>query len=1305
MKKALYNRAYWQTGLFVFLVHILWGQNHDIKFTQYSSEQGLVQNSVVSIHQDDDGFMWFGTYGGITRFDGHNSVNYANIEGDRNSLIDNHVRSIRRDTTGILLLATMNGLERYFTESETFVHFENNPADLQSLSHDEIFDVLKDSEGNIWVATWGGGLNKMVRIPGNYEREEDAKFRFIRYSIRTPGKSKPLTHIPRLYEDPSGRYIWITSNDHGLVRFNKGTEEVIAYQTTPEAAGVISSDNVSSICFDHFGNIWIGTWGGGVNRINKRTQELTTFRNDSKNPKRHSHDVVMNMFCDKSGNVWVGTWGGGLNKIESSQVSNEKVDFSRFRHSKIDQNSIGSNSIYSIVQDRTGVMWVGTDWGGVSKFNLTQSRFRHVYAEQSRTNSLSNNVVFTFHTDSEQKIWIGTLEGLNIHDKDTKQFKVYLHDPGDPNSISDNQVKKIVETSDGTIWLGTSKGLNRYDRENDSFSRYFIDPKNQGASIITTLMPSRDGSIWVGTFDYGLYRFFPETETFEKMDPEGNLGSDAGEPTIWSILEDPKGDVWIGLVGRALYRYERSSKKFTRFTHDPLDSLSIANSTVFSMFLDSKSNLWLGTASGLDKVIYDEEGDPRFLHYKSKEKPKGVFVNGIVEDNFGDLWITTTDGMIRYNGVSKEYQIFSERDGLQHSEFSIGAVMKDEISGEIYVGGINGFNVFDPSIDQSEGFPPTVKLVDLKLFNRSVKKNETFSGKVILDQNISSTGDIELSVEENVFTLEYAALSYESPNSMKYAFMLEGFEEDWNFVENQRTATYTNLEPGNYVFKVKAANPYGVWSDEPAQLRIYIRPPWYQTILARVIFVVGAILIVLIIYGIRVSRLQKSQKLLSELVNKRTEELRYVNAHLEEKQEEIGTQNEQLKIQQLKLEELNDELLAHRNNLEKQVAERTAELQSAKLKAEESDRLKSSFLANMSHEVRTPMNAIIGFSTMLDRQGLSNKKKSEFIKMIHNSGNTLVKLINDILDISKIDADQLDLYKENFGIHGVMNEVKSYYILKNDKNIQLVYANEKDKEHPILHTDPDRFKQVITNLVSNAIKYTDSGHVKFGYKNVGDEIEIFVEDTGVGISDTDQKHIFDYFYKIEKNKNKFYRGTGIGLSISKKLVNLMGSEIHLESKPDVGTKFFFTMSIVKEIAKPPKLKVTKSAGKSQELKNINIVVAEDEDTNYQLVHEILSNLGANLYWAKDGQEVVTLTRDMCDKKMKFLVLMDIKMPVKSGIEAMTEINSFDCEVPVMALTAYAQEGDEKKMIKDGFDDYISKPINADLLVDKIKACS
>ncbi|MBN1118725.1 MAG: response regulator [Bacteroidales bacterium] len=1269
------------------------GQDAGIKFTQYSTADGLSQSSVQTIYQDENGFLWLGTYGGFNRFDGFNFKVFLNDKSNPYSLSDNRIRSICKDTTGVLFLGTRGGLNRFFIDEEIFVDYTHNPADPNSLANNTVFKIFKDSDGDVWIGTWGGGLDKLETIDDSTQAEKDRKYRFIHHIPEKDKNSISALKISDITQTPDG-LIWIATR-HGLDSYDKNTKRFTNYHSDSSDITSLSHDNVSALCVDKQGNIWAGTWGGGLNLFDQKTGKFKRFFYNENDPYSISGNIVKALFCDKDGTVWVGTWGAGLNKIippgeplsafKPEDVADE-YRFLKSLNNENDKSSISGNSVYSIYEDRTGMIWVGIDWGGVNKFENRPPKFQHIYSEDGKENSLISNIVYTMIFDSAGKLWIGTQRGVQVYDPQTKQYKLHQYDEFDKNTISNNIVLSAIEDHAGNIWLGTMVGFNKYNPKTGMFTRYYEDISNPDATHALCLAEDSFGNIWVGNYGEGLFRFNPETEKFDVFSFNENNSKTISDNIIWSILEDKNKNLWLGTSNGGLSMFDPQNGEFTRYLNNPDDSTSISDNYVLSLYIDSRNDFWIGTSGGLNKKYIDDSGKVCFYH-NFPGLLKNSLCSGIIEDDLGNLWISGSLGLFNYNIEKNEVVSYGLDDGLQDVEFSVNAFEKDENSGTIYVGGINGYNVFNPEHIKGNDIKPQTKIVELKIFNRPVKAGQEVNGRIIIDKAIHSVETIVLTHKEYVFSLEFAATHYQSPKGNKYAYKLDGFETKWNYVGDQRAANYTNLAPGKYTFLVKASNSDGLWNEEPTSLRIIIKPPWWKTIVFKISALILIVLIIFVLYRIRIRELNETQKVLEQMVIERTEDLQEINVVLEEKQEEISIQNE--------------ELQRHRSELEKLVDERTEELQRAKVKAEESDRLKSSFLANMSHEVRTPMNAIIGFSNLLDDPDVDNNERSYYIGMIQNNGNALLTLINDILDISTIEANQLVLYKDHFCLDDIFKEIYSYFTLKNDKNIELIYENSGENEKTFLFTDSVRFRQVMNNLITNAVKYTDEGYVRFGFKTNTDDIFIYVEDTGIGIEESNQSQIFNYFHKVESDGKKLYQGSGIGLSISQKLVQMMDSCLMVESKPGKGSKFSFTLS--KSNYSNPNNSGKASIKKVYNFSDKTILIAEDEKTNFELIKLLLRKTGARLIWAPNGLEAVEIIKGK-EEKIN-LILMDIKMPVMGGYEAFDQIHKLSPDIPVVAITAYAQAGDKSKIIKYGFTNYISKPVNADLLMELIYQCS
>jgi signal transduction histidine kinase/ligand-binding sensor domain-containing protein/CheY-like chemotaxis protein len=1255
-------------------------QETAIKFSNFFEAENFNNGSIVCIFQDKEGFLWFGTYGGLYRYDGHIFKEFLPVINNSNSLINSHVRSICQDSTGAIFIGTFDGLCIYYPETDNFKRFVHDPTDSNSLINNTIYKLLIDQSGTIWVATWGGGLDKIEKTTvTNKKKELVESYRFVHH-LHEEGKNSISSNIiTDLAESPDGN-IWLATQQ-GLDKYDKKKDQFYGYYHDPHDPNSLSNSNIAAVCVDQSGNVWAGSWENGLNLLNPVTNEITRFMHSSNDENCPGNNIIMRLYCDLSGTVWVGTWGGGLDKIkveeETLTTENAKKKYNyHFIHYKSDKSnpfSITGNSIYSILEDKTGSFWIGTDWNGLNKFNREQDMFRNITAIPGEPNSLVNNIVFTFCKDSRQILWIGTQNGINTYDRRTGKFTLYQNDPSDPNSLSHNEVRSIIEDKNGNIWAGTIHGLNKFDRKNNQFERYYKNPESPGLTHIVNMYEDKKGYLWLATYAEGLLRFDPRNKSFKEFIHQENNPESISSNIVWAIAEDKNNTLWIGTENGGLCEYNANTETFYTYWHNPNVPNSISHSTIYSLKIDFFGNLWIGTINGLDKLVVDSTGKKSFVRYAENH------VNGIAEDNFHELWMLTDLGLGKFNKADSSIRFYETTNSRQIQLFSINAIMIDTLLNEVYIGGLNGYHIFYPEIIGEKPDPPITKIVNLKIFNKTINVGEKVNNRIILPRSINSMQKLVFSYKEYVISIEYAALHYQSPRKNQFAYMLEGFDKDWNFVENQQVATYTNLPPGTYTFKVKAATPSGVWNNEPTAIGIVIRPAWWNTLLFKILLALTIVFIAFYTNRFRINLLKERQRALEDMVSKRTEELSYANTLLTEKQEEISTQNEELR--------------KHRNELKSLVAERTQELTIAKDKAEESDRLKSAFLANMSHEIRTPMNAIVGFSGLQDDETLDSEEKRSYISTIKNNSDTLLTIINDILDISMIEANQLVLYKERFCVDELLAELKVFYDLKNDKKLNIECCNQNTRSKTYLYSDPIRLRQVLMNLLNNAFKFTETGSIKFGYKIEEKAIRFFVEDTGIGITESNKMRIFDDFHKIEPDENRFHQGTGIGLSISKKLVHQMEGEIFVESEINKGSVFSFTLP---STSTPMDQSEVKPENHNEiNLEKTTIVVAEDEPDNYLLIEKLLKKTGSSLIWAQNGKEAVDYlqhnSHDNC------LVLMDIKMPVMNGIEACSIIKEMNNKIPVIAVTAFAQAGDKEAIMKNSFDDFISKPLNFEKL--------
>ncbi len=1277
-------------------------ENEDLKFDHLSINDGLSQSTVFTICQDKYGFMWFGTEDGINRYDGYEFKIFKHSPLNPRSISNSYILKIYRDSKENLWIGTEQGLNMYDYQNETFIRYKFNESGESQLFHNSINSIYesKNKPGVLWIGTKQGLINLDVKTK-----------QFTQYSLPfSEALNQEYYFITTIYEAPSEEGILWIGSQAGLIKYDIEKNEFKPYRKNQDPQS-LSNDFVNVILEDSQQNLWIGTTNG-LNILNRKTGKFTIFYNDPDNVHSIGHNNIETIYEDSRQNLWIGTWGGGLN-LYNRQTSL----FQKWLNEPGNPKSISNNYIYSIYEDKLGILWIGTHVSGINKVNLNAKKIIHLYHNPLNTNSLINKSVRAIIIDNTGLMWIGTDNGISCVNTKTNQYTHFQHDPNNPNSLSDNQVRSVYKAKNGIFWFGTrSGGLNKYNPVTKKFKHYKPDitsPDNINNSYVRTILEGDNGILWIGTFEGGLSKFDPKTEKFKNYVYEPNNPNSINENRVNRIIRDKNGMYWVA-TGNGIAMFNSKTEKFKRYLAEPKNPDALSHLLIMSLFEDHKGMIWIATYGGGLNMLNPET--EIFIRYTEEDGLAHNATYGIVEDKDYNLWVSTNNGISIFNPETKEFKNYSTKDGLQDNEFNAGAYYKDK-NENIYFGGINGLNIFEPdSIQKSLSVPPIV-IHDFQLFNETVIVMDSINKKGVLSKSILETDTIELSYKENIFSFSFAALDYTFPKENEYKYKLENFESNWTKVKSRRFATYTSLPPGEYLFRVKGSNSDGVWNEEGTAIKIIVKPPYWKTWWFRISIIFFLTLTIYLWIRSKIKNIETQKRIFEDKVKERTEDLYEANTRLEEnqtdlevKQEEIITQRDFAQQQKELIEQQNKELENHRNNLDllvkkrtselekekEKAVKRTIELQKAKEKSEESDRLKSAFLANMSHEIRTPMNAVIGFSSLLNEKDIDEKDREELIIRIEHNSNTLIHLIDDIIDIAKIEAGQLNIFKKECYVNKTLNELFQSYKdklkIQSDKDLKLNLKLGVEDLNFSIYTDNIRIQQIFINLLNNAIKFTEKGFIEFGYKQNNNSenstIVFYVKDTGIGLSKSQQKSIFDRFIKVEEDQKKLYRGAGLGLSICKNIVKLLGGSIWVESELNKGSTFYFKIPIT-ESHNSQASQIIEGPNESFNWKNKTILVAEDEDSNFELLEILIKKANANVVRAINGNEVLEIFKSEIDID---LILMDIKMPEMDGLEATKQIRKIDTEIPIIAQTAYAMAGDEKISLETGCNNYISKPI-------------
>jgi ligand-binding sensor domain-containing protein len=813
------------------------GQNESVRFEHIGFGQGLSSETVISILQDSKGYIWFGTFDGLNKYDGYSFTKYRFDPLDTNSLSENFIYTIFEDKFGSIWVSTYDGLCRFDRTTETFTRYK--PLPNEKFSDPNISSINEDNDGMMWVGNHSGGLCRFNRQTGEFLNERfDLGFR------KQPGdKGRLRDDVTCIYKDRSGT-LWV-GNLTGLHKINltitkQGQPSQVSfthYQHDPGNENSLSSNVVASIFEDRAGIMWVAT-DNGLNSLDRKTGIIKRYQHDSQNMHSISSNNLVIWFGpgikeDMEGNLWICT-SKGLNKLNK-----ERTIFTAYFHDPNDDNSISSDITMSLLIDKANILWAGALHGRLNKANLNHKIFGLIRQDPGNDNSLSNNEVTDILEDKEGTIWIGTYGGgLNRWDRKTNHFTHFRHNPKNPKTLKHDAVYAILEDHHGHLWISNGGFLSRLNKQTGEFTHYNSNTanyKDEDHRTIYSITEDQQGLLWLGTGN-GLKNFDEKSGEFRHYYHIPGDTNTISDYTAINVYADSRDNIWVGYGSIATDRLDKQTGRFIHYKYDPHDPSSISSNIVNCFHEDSKGILWLGTsAGGLCSFDYQKE---KFTTYTDKHGLSNNSVLSILEDNENHLWLGTGNGLSRFDPATKIFTNFDYKDGLQSNVFfagdrSVGSQFRGQ-DGTLYVGGNNGFNFFDPLQLKVNSQVAPIVITQFKLFDKQVKgANE--SKEIVLDHN------------ENYFSFEFSSLSFYSPDKNQYAYKLEGVDRDWVYSGPRHYVGYTNIDPGRYTFRVKGTNNDGVWNEEGTYITIIIKPPWWRTWWAYSIY---AVLIVLAIWAI-----------------------------------------------------------------------------------------------------------------------------------------------------------------------------------------------------------------------------------------------------------------------------------------------------------------------------------------------------------------------------------------------------------------------------------------------------------------------
>jgi len=1299
------------------------------RFEHIDTRHGLSQNQVLSIYCDRSGYLWFGTFNGLNRYDGYNFKIYKSEPGKDHVLTYNKINSIWEDNRDFLWVKTYDGYYHYLDRSKdrfyTFPRFMDSEEERNSI----ITCFLQYSRNEIWLGTNNTGIYylKYDSISGIYQSRHfvsrgvssitNNHIRYIQTDhtgniwIGTANGLNYLSYDEILDEDPQFQHFYISNDFTASVvvgsRIWHGTASGDIMIIDPElkriigknplknnsAAGEISilhqcssghiiigtgrdglytsnsrtgftdhySLNGKEVRFvfeDYLGNIWVVTENFGVNKIDLVSGSNKYFVLTPEDIQPIVDDERQYFYEDRNNNLWIGLHGGGL-----ALFDRENNQFRFYRNNPNDPKTISSNFVHCIAEDNSGLLWVGTGQfnGGINKVIPVNPSFQQIIPAKN-IDDISENVIRCVFEDSNGSIWMATKSGIIYIYSSDLVLQAKIDDiPLKSGQIPGQNIYTITQDKDGYIWMGSKGGgiyvssvpldeLNGHYKNLQFYSYQHItnDPKSLSNDMVYTILQDHHQRIWIGTYGGGLNLVEDRSInslTCRRINKENsNLSSNF----IRQVYEDTRGRMWIGSTFGLHYLKDvalQDSVMFDVFNYEPLDNNSISYNDVIHLYEDSRKNLWVGTfGGGVNKLISMGSGLASFKSYNENDGLTNDAVFGILEDKDGFLWFSTENGITRFNPLTEKMESFNENDGLISSKFNENTCYRTHKDLLIF-GTMNGVLLVNPGKISKQQYLPPVVLTNFQLFNRDVDINDINSP---LQNTIETTKKLILKHNQSSFSLEYAALHYLDPENNQYAFLLENFDRNWNYVNTQRKATYTNLPPGQYIFRVMASDMDGNWKDISTNLEIIIRPPWWKTTLAYVAY--GLIILIIIEISRRI--ITRYTRLRNDLRVER-------------------------KVNEIKLQ----------------------------------------FFTNISHEIRTPLTLVLGPLEDIRKNPIVPEVVKSSVDIMYRNGRRMLRLINQLLDFRKVQNNKMKLNVREVNFPDFVRTVCSNFNhLARQKNINYVYNIEKSTIH--IWIDKDMIDSVLFNILSNAFKFTPKGkNIEVSMLVTDDQnfIDVIIKDEGPGIPDQKKDLLFTRYSNLNQGDG-YLRGTGIGLALSYELIKMHKGNIIVNSIPGKGSEFILRLPLGKEhfeekdfagidyVRSPNRPRSYEIGYESDNVRSADdqfskehqytVLVVED---NNEVLNYIADNLSMNynVICSTNGVDALKSVRAIHPD----LIITDIMMPGMNGIE-MTNIIKSEFEIshiPIIILTAKSTIDDQIEGIESGAEAYIIKPFDSNYL--------
>jgi len=1139
-------------------VLLSFSQDRSLSFRHLTIADGLSYSSVHVSFQDKDGFMWFGTDLGLNKFDGNTFTIYKHDESDSCSLSENFVINIFEDSYSKFWIATAySGLNTFDRHKEAFKRYQYRPGEKGCLSSNNVRDVFEDSKNNLWVTTAGGGVNI-------FNRQSDS---FYKLPFDSTGRKGLVSNFINSVDEDSKGNLWFGSTEGVLSKYNPVSKKFEHFKLYGDYVGAKYDKSYCKIYIDSNDNVWFGTEiglffynaslsaiehyhsnsekfrlnvnaissvfelmedvflvatdHGGVNIIDKNTGKVEYLLSDKNDPKSLINNQLHEIYQSPDGIIWIGSYKGGVNYFDPKPSRFKKlIDLL-----PPDKKKTCCEPVLTIAEDVNRNIWIGYDGYGGEVYHPDNGKIEPLAEYLNVNETLLPNIIISYYRDRLGHMWIGSfMNGLQKINCKTMQIEKYVHDSEDRNSISGNSIRGVLEDSNGDIWIGTiGEGLNLFNKDDKKFSRYYYD-ENDVTSISNNY--------------------------------------------IDKIFEDKNRTLWIG-TRRGLNKYNSGNRNFTRYLSDPLNRNSITGNRIHSIIEDIKGHMWIGTDEGLN--LFDVDSDV-FIHVLGQEEMQASAVYSIIEDDHNNLWLSTNRGLKKYSYITQTLTEFSLNDGLQGLEFNLGFCKGED--GTFYFSGANGFNFFQPEEIGIDSVIKPIFITSFKIFHEKVSHK---TSRQVIKKHVNFANEIKIRYGQSIISFEFTSLDYMDDKRVKFAYKLNGFNEEWNYIGTRREVTFTNLDPGEYEFFVKASNKDGVWSEKGTSIRLIVLPPFHKTLWFRMLGVFILVFSIIVYIMFRERNLKWHKKVLEKRVGERTLEIELINEELVKQNIEVINVNEKLNVQKNELKSTIEELKSTQGQLIH--AEKMASL--------------GVLTAGIAHEINNPINFVyVGIQSLEQsfdlikefiseyeqlleenlpteaQEKLNELKKLKYFEENYQIIPTLIEsvktgalrteeIVKGLRNFSRFNEDEFELIDIHEGIES------SILLLSNKLKGRVVLTKQYSTEKLYLNCYAGQINQVIMNLLSNAIDSIESkGEIVISTQSIDEFhpefsildvkcIKLSIKDTGTGIDDNIKEKIFLPFYTTKQ----VGQGTGLGLSISYGIVEKHRGKIRVLSSAGNGAEF------------------------------------------------------------------------------------------------------------------------------------------------------